>query len=497
MENETKKEDNRIYGVYKKANTDTNDDTNNDTDIPNINDLLDYEKYITNMGMALSLNQNIINEMLTFNDSKKYNLISNIPKDIINNLTQADDELKKIESDVMFKKYSANPHWIELKENLGKIQSMIILTKINNSDEDCTEIVTLLNTSINNKIEMINQVLDLHVKHLENTTPDDSFKKESLVDIKFKFNDQIKNNIVSHIPIYNNIKHNLLLIINDTQIDNETDFKIILFTDTIYLTNENIELIKQIYNNNELKHNSDVRKVIIDFIDDYKQLFNITIQYGGSIIENIKQFWLKYQDITPIYKAKSNTQKFTSLLGKLWSSKDKDKEKKSITHALIKKITNTNNKTLSKIIEKIDVITKPDQLSLIDYRLMYHNDYYMINPYNFIKLLNELLSKYGTNDTYKNTIEEIKKDYLEALEKHMPITKIDSYLTDHNIVKNTNINDNTNDVFNMGANTDDSNSKDPQNNKQLILQKLRTIYQNKKTPTDLIDFLDIKYNNEE
>lgn len=97
----------------------------------------------------------IIDAMNKFNDSEKYKLINDTQ---INELVEKDAELGTLHEKILKNFPDISDQWYKLMENLAKLQTFILLQKI--EPTNCQPIISEIINALNNKITTVNNILE-------------------------------------------------------------------------------------------------------------------------------------------------------------------------------------------------------------------------------------------------------------------------------------------------------------------------------------------------
>lgn len=112
------------------------------------------------IALQLNINENILLEIIKSNLSDTQLNIEITDQELINkinNLLTADMEIQNIET--QFKEKETINNFNKLKNNLGKLQVLVLLKKLKKS-KDCDSVVKSLLGALNNKFESVNHILE-------------------------------------------------------------------------------------------------------------------------------------------------------------------------------------------------------------------------------------------------------------------------------------------------------------------------------------------------
>jgi hypothetical protein len=169
-----------------------NSTNTNNSENPNIPDK-SFSDFIKKITTALNISAidelNLIKSLWSkFGNNKEYKLIINDKQ--INDLLNADQRIKDLEGKMSpyFKEVEKN--WKSLLNNLGKLQALIFIKKLEEPAPDCTGIINEIVTALNNKISTVNTILENNIKISEKATQ----SKQKYLKYKSKYL-HLKNNM--------------------------------------------------------------------------------------------------------------------------------------------------------------------------------------------------------------------------------------------------------------------------------------------------------------
>ena len=149
----------------------------------------DFVKRITTALNIDSTNaERLSNDLFTkFGDDDKYKLLNN---QNITDLLNADQRIKELEVKMSpyFKEVEKN--WKSLLNNLGKLQALIFIKKLEEQTPDCAGIINEIVNALNNKISTVNTILENNIKISEKATK----SKQKYLKYKSKYL-HLKNNM--------------------------------------------------------------------------------------------------------------------------------------------------------------------------------------------------------------------------------------------------------------------------------------------------------------
>ncbi len=152
-----------------------------------------FKNFIKHITDALGVNgdeANRLTEELTtkFDVSDQYRLMDNTH---LQKLLEADHKLKTI-TDKMNKTIltDINDNWQKLLSNMGKLQVLLFIKKLETEKPNCSEILNDIITALNTKIETVNNILEVNIKKTDENTN----TKQKYLKYKSKYL-HLKNNI--------------------------------------------------------------------------------------------------------------------------------------------------------------------------------------------------------------------------------------------------------------------------------------------------------------
>ncbi len=97
----------------------------------------------------------------TASPAKKIELINDVDTHV-KTLLDADDVIINIQTNPEFSKIITTPNWKEMKENMGKLQGLVLLRAV--STKDCDTVMKTLTDAVSGKLKAVNQVLEANIK---------------------------------------------------------------------------------------------------------------------------------------------------------------------------------------------------------------------------------------------------------------------------------------------------------------------------------------------
>jgi len=95
------------------------------------------------------------------NENDKFKLLQNID---IENLLKADSDLHDLEPKLKPYYDKVKENWESMLYNLGKLQAIIFLKKLEEPTNNCGEIVNDITKALDNKINIVNKILEENIK---------------------------------------------------------------------------------------------------------------------------------------------------------------------------------------------------------------------------------------------------------------------------------------------------------------------------------------------
>ena len=129
-------------------------------------DELKFKNFIKRITGALNFSttdaNNLANDLFKkFGDVDKYKLLTNTD---INNLLEADKSVKELEKKMQPYYSDISANWTSLLNNLGRLQALILIKKLEEPVPNCGEIVKDIVNALNNKISTVNNILEANIK---------------------------------------------------------------------------------------------------------------------------------------------------------------------------------------------------------------------------------------------------------------------------------------------------------------------------------------------
>jgi anti-sigma28 factor (negative regulator of flagellin synthesis) len=183
-----------MFNLTNKTNNKTNDKTNDKLnfvgrELKIMKDgqeitIDNFDQFITVLFKTLDIDENRMNQLKKeindkFNNPNKYEIFLNDNIRVaLKGLIESDSEINalKKEFDGFFK--NIEKEWNEMTENLGKLQALILLKQIRESD--CSEFTKKLVDALNKKIENVNQILEQNLEVESDIRVDESIKRKYL-----------------------------------------------------------------------------------------------------------------------------------------------------------------------------------------------------------------------------------------------------------------------------------------------------------------------------
>jgi hypothetical protein len=138
-------------------------------------DNTDFNSYIKSVMDNLNIKDNDVRPKITkyfdqFSDSEKYKLIYN------DEIKEKMEELKKADRDIseflqrndidLEKNDELKTNCNDMLFNFGKLQGLILLQKVR-VEKDCTPVVNGIVSALNQKLDLVNQILEINIKNEE------------------------------------------------------------------------------------------------------------------------------------------------------------------------------------------------------------------------------------------------------------------------------------------------------------------------------------------
>ena len=127
------------------------------------NDFINYTNKILT-ALDIPSDSNVLQEMIKFNDSEKYKIITN---EKINNLLEADSKLfelgKRLENEPYYEQIKNQ--WNLMIKNLAKLQIYIFIKKIDKSN--CGPLIEEIVKALDNKISIVNKIMEENIKSID------------------------------------------------------------------------------------------------------------------------------------------------------------------------------------------------------------------------------------------------------------------------------------------------------------------------------------------
>ncbi len=125
-----------------------------------------FKNFIKNITNALNIDtanaDRLANELFSkFGDDDKYKLLNNSQ---ISQLLEADRKIKSLEDKMSPYFAEVKPNWTSLLNNLGRLQSLIFIKKLEEPVTDCAGIINEIVNALNTKISTVNNILEANIK---------------------------------------------------------------------------------------------------------------------------------------------------------------------------------------------------------------------------------------------------------------------------------------------------------------------------------------------
>ena len=148
------------------------------TNIEGFQELL--TRITNNLGISLEKQEEIIikfNEK--FNGNDKYQIIQSLKENKIDELLRVDTSINNLKisyPDIL----TNNNRWDSLKDSLGELQALIFIKKLETPKPDCKEIVNTIVSALDNKIKLVNTILEENITTSELRTKYIKYKSKYL-----------------------------------------------------------------------------------------------------------------------------------------------------------------------------------------------------------------------------------------------------------------------------------------------------------------------------
>jgi hypothetical protein len=151
-----------------------------------------FKDFVKRITTALNIDNTnadkLSNELFTkFGKEDQYKLLTNQD---ITQLLKADESIKELESKMSPYFKDVQNNWKSLINNLGKLQALIFIKKLEEPTPDCAGIINEIVTALNNKISTVNTILENNIKISEKATQ----SKQKYLKYKSKYL-HLKNNM--------------------------------------------------------------------------------------------------------------------------------------------------------------------------------------------------------------------------------------------------------------------------------------------------------------